>query len=85
MNDHRPYRKAEARLMDQHVPDSGWATAKATIICCTARWTSSGESRTTVERGEGHTEETKRSKEHTIDPGTLQFNHKTQGHGKVFN
>lgn len=71
--------------MDHHVPGSGLATAKATVICCTAGRISSGESRTTAERRGGHTEEMKRSREHTTDPEILQFNHKTQDQGKVFN
>lgn len=61
--------------MDEHVPNSGLTTVKATIIYYLAGWTSRGETRSTAERRGGHTEELKRVRKHTTDPEMLQFNH----------
>lgn len=65
------YRKAEARLTDQHVPNYGLTTVKATVVYCLAGWTSSGEIRSAAGRRGGHTEELKRNREHTTDPEIL--------------
>lgn len=70
--------------MDQHVPNSGLTTVKATIVYYLAGWTSRVETRSAAERRGGHTEELKRDREHTTDPEMLQFNHITKGHGKPF-
>lgn len=86
LNNHELFQvlqNAEARLTDQYVPKSALDTVKATTVYRLARWTSRGETRRAVERRGRHTEGLKRNREHIMDPGTLQFYYKTQGHGKI--